>query len=153
MLVRIKWMKYITKTERHFVGYLCSSVADECTFDWKLCFQFNSFNFLVESFCSSEAKYGQSVPTYVLVYLHLRYDALTDKKGRHGTMHSKTDSCPGVFRIEKGNPKSQIPTNVHIYYWDTASLSLYVIATCCNPYRFIEIAARIYRIYSLQMTL
>jgi len=31
---------------------------------------------------------------------HLRYDALTDKKGRHGTVRSKTDSCPGVFRIE-----------------------------------------------------
>jgi len=36
----------------------------------------------------------------VAAEVHLRYDALTDKKGRHGTLRSKIDSCSGVFRIE-----------------------------------------------------
>jgi len=77
---------------------LRSTVAEECTFDRKLCFQFNSLNFLnlggeVWAVCSYLCL---SVPAEA----HLHYDALTDKKGRHGTVRSKIDSCPGVFRIE-----------------------------------------------------
>jgi hypothetical protein len=37
-----------------------------------------------------------SVPAEV----HLHCDALTDKKGRHGTVRRKTDSSPGACRIE-----------------------------------------------------
>jgi hypothetical protein len=59
-------------------------------------FEYKVFFFLGGEIWAVSPYLFLSVPAEV----HLRYDALTDKKGRHGTVRSKIDSCSGVFSIE-----------------------------------------------------